>query len=78
MPYEKQPDNLPTNKLAVGSSVAVLIYAQAEPVVAEVWPQIAPAVLSGPAATAFVAGGVAILASWAIGWWVPDRAGAPK
>lgn len=78
MPYEKQPDNLPTNKLAVGSSLAVLVYAHAEPVAAEVWPELAPAMLSGPAATSFVAGMVAVLASWAVGWWIPDRAGVPK
>ena len=61
----RQPDALPTNKLAVAALIG--------PAVTEAWPGIMadfyPA-LSGPA-SALLAGA---LASLVIGWFVPDRA----
>jgi hypothetical protein len=74
MALKKQPDALPTNKLTVGASVAAIVGTQASPLVAEVWPQIAPAVLSGPAATETIAALFALLAGLVVGWFVPDRA----
>jgi hypothetical protein len=75
MTFEKQPDNLPTNKAAVAGIIAPLIAINAEPVVAEIWPQIAPAMLSGPAVTTALAALCGALAGLAVAWWVPDRAG---
>ena len=75
MTYEKQPDALPTNKATVVSVLAPVIALNLEPLVAEVWPHIAPALLSGPAATTAIAAIAGALAGLAAAWWVPDRAG---
>lgn len=75
--YERQPDMLPTNKATVSGGVAVLVATYAGPVVAEIWPQIAPALLAGPAITEFLTAATALLAGLFVAWWVPDRAGVP-
>jgi uncharacterized protein YjeT (DUF2065 family) len=69
----RQTSALPTNKLAAGATVTAIVGTQLSPAVAEVWPQIAPAMLSGPAMTQLVAGVVALVAGLAVGWFVPDR-----
>lgn len=69
----RQTSALPTNKLAAGATVTAIVGTQLSPAVAEVWPQIAPAMLAGPAMTQLVAGVVALLAGVAVGWFVPDR-----
>jgi hypothetical protein len=74
MPLVKQPSALPTNKLAVGSAVTAIVGTQLSPAVAEVWPQIAPALLAGPAMTEIVSAVAALLAGLAVGWFIPDRA----
>jgi hypothetical protein len=76
MTMARQKTSMPTNKLAVGSSIAALVGTQASPLVAEIWPQIAPAMLSGPAVTETVAALMALLAGILAGWFVPDRAQA--
>jgi hypothetical protein len=78
MTFEHQPDALPTNKATVSGAIASLVAVNAEPVVAEVWPQIAPSLLSGPAMTAFLAALAGLMAGLAVAWWVPDRAGTPN
>ena len=76
MALAKQPSAMPTNKLAVGSAVTAIVGTQLSPAVAEVWPQIAPAILSGPAMTEIISAVAALLAGLAVGWFVPDRAQA--
>ena len=72
MALAKQKSVMPTNKLAVGSAVTAIVGTQLSPAVAEVWPQIAPAMLSGPAFTEMISAIVALLAGLAVGWFVPD------
>lgn len=72
MALAKQVSRLPTNKLAVGTTVSAIVGTQAGPLVQEVWPQIAPAVLSGPVMTETMAMIVALLAGMIVGWFVPD------
>ena len=75
MAFERQPDNLPTNKAA---TVAVLAPAGAlyvAPIIAELWPQVAPALVAGPAVTEALAWLAGALAALAVAWFVPDRAG---
>ncbi len=74
MAYVKQPSAMPTNKLMVGTTVATIVGTQLSPAVAEVWPAIAPAVLSGPSVTDLIAAVVTLIAGLAAGWIVPDRA----
>lgn len=76
--YETQVGSLPTNKSAVAASVGSLMVLYAEPVIAELWPQIAPALLAGPAFTSALAGLVGIFVALTVAWWVPDRAGVPN
>jgi hypothetical protein len=76
MKLATQATSFPTNKLTVGASVAALVGTQASPLVAEIWPTLAPAILAGPAATEFVSALVALLAALFVGWFVPDRAQA--
>lgn len=68
-----QPDSFPTNKLAVGSAISSVFATQVGPVLEEVWPQIAPAVLAGPTMTTTLAMLAAIFVGWAVAWFVPDR-----
>ncbi len=75
---EHQPDALPTNKALVASGTTALLLTLIDPAVREVWPQIAPAVLTGDAFTALVAGACAVLGGLALAWVVPDRAGTPR
>lgn len=75
MAFEKQPDGLPTNKSMIAGALAPIIALNAEPVVSEVWPQVAPVLLAGPAVTTALAALVGALAGLAVAWWVPDRAG---
>jgi hypothetical protein len=67
-----QKSALPTRKLAVGSSVAAIVGTQLSPAVAEVWPQVVPGVLAGPAVTEIVAALMALIAALVVGYWVPD------
>jgi len=75
--YEKQPDALPTNKATAASSIATIVALNAEPVMAELWPYFAPALLAGPAVTSALAAVFGIFVGLAVAWWVPDRAGVP-
>ena len=77
MPLERQPDSLPTNKCTVAAALGAGVVLHAEPVIAELWPTIAPAALAGPAATDAMAWLVGILVALAVAWFVPDRAGQP-
>ena len=72
----RQASVMPTNKLAVGSAVTAIVGTQLSPAVAEVWPQVAPAMLAGPSVTEMISAVVALLAGLAVGWFVPDRAQA--
>jgi hypothetical protein len=73
MPLAKQPSALPTNKLAVGSTVTAIVGTQLAPALEEIWPALAPAILAGPAVTQLVAALAAMLAGMFVAWWVPDR-----
>jgi hypothetical protein len=73
--YEKQPDGMPTNKALTAASIAAVVTTYAQPVAAELWPQVAPAALAGPAMTGAVAALVGAMAALIVAWWVPDRAG---
>jgi hypothetical protein len=75
MPYEKQPDALPTNKSLTAAAIGAGFMLHVEPVIAELWPEIAPAWAAGPAATDAIAWAAGILAALIVAWWVPDRAG---
>jgi hypothetical protein len=77
MTLERQPDNMPTNKAAVASSLAAVLAVYAQPAFAEVWPQIAPTMFSGPAATSLAAALLSTGIGLAVAWFVPDRAGEP-
>ena len=72
----KQPDAFPTRKLAVGSTVATIVATQLSPAIVELWPQVAPALLAGPAVTEIVSALAALAAALVAGWFVPDRAQA--
>lgn len=67
-----QKSSWPTRKLAFGSGVTALVGTQLSPAVAEVWPQLVPVFLSGPAVTEIVAGMAALVAGLFVGYWVPD------
>jgi len=73
-----QPTALPTNKAMTMFAGFVLTTPQIAPVVAEVWPQIAPGFLSGPAATNALAAILAGVISLAVAWFIPDRANSPR
>lgn len=75
MPLERQPDALPTNKSVTAAAIGAGFMLHVEPVIAELWPQIAPAFLAGPAATDAIAWCAGILAALAVAWFIPDRAG---
>ena len=75
---ERQPDRIPTNKALTMAGGIPALSVIIGPAVAEVWPQIAPAALSGPAMTDFVAAALAGLASLALAYFVPDRAGTVR
>ncbi len=75
--YERQANAFPTNKAMAAASVAGLLTGYAQPVVAEVWPQIAPIMLSGEAMTGLISGLIGAIASLIVAWWIPDRAGEP-
>lgn len=72
--YVTQPSAMPTNKLMVGSTATAVFAQYAGPVVAEIWPQVVPAVVGGPTTTEAVATLSSILAGIAVAWWVRDRA----
>lgn len=78
MTLETQPTRAPTNKALtmLGGTVALAPFIG--PAVNEVWPQIAPAFLAGPAMTEAVAAVIAGLASLALAYFVPDRWGTPQ
>lgn len=73
--FERQPSAMPTNKVLTMAGSMPVTLALVSPAVQEVWPQIAPAVLSGPAMTDAMAGIAAALIGMALAWFVPDRAG---
>ncbi len=75
MAYETQPDAWPTNKALVSAGSTAAILTLIDPAVREVWPQIAPAFLTGQAMTALVAAATAVAGGLALAWLVPDRAG---
>jgi hypothetical protein len=77
MATAKQTSALPTRKLTVGSAVATGVTLYMEPVVSEVWPQIAPALLAGPSATQAVAFAFGMGAALLIAYWVPDAPNVP-
>ena len=77
MPLERQPDILPTNKSTVAAALGAGVVLHAEPLIAELWPSIAPPLLAGPAATDAMSWLAGILAALAVAWFVPDRAGCP-
>jgi hypothetical protein len=68
----------PTNKALTMFAGFVVTTPQIAPVVNEVWPQIAPAFLAGPAATNAVAAIIAAAISLGVAWFVPDRANTPR
>jgi hypothetical protein len=68
----------PTNKLSIGAAVAPIAALNAEPAVAEVWPQIAPAILSGPAVTTAMAAICGAFAGVLAAYWVPDAPNVPR
>jgi hypothetical protein len=73
--YERQPDALPTNKALVSGATGVITYAQFEGALSEIWPQVAPGFLAGPAVTQVLVALAAMALAYAVAWWVPDRAG---
>ena len=73
-PLVKQPSAMPTRKLMVGTLAAAVTGTQLAPALAEVWPQIAPPVLAGPAVTEYMALVLSVVAGLAIGYFVKDRA----
>jgi len=73
-----QKSAMPTNKLTVGASVSAIIGTQLSPAVAEVWPQIVPGVLAGPAVTEIVAAMVALIAGLLAAYWVKDAPNVPE
>lgn len=75
---ETQPDRLPTNKVLAMGLGTLTAAPFIGPAVAEVWPQIVPPAFSGPAMTDFVAALVAVIASMALAYFVPDRAGMAR
>lgn len=77
MAKAKQTSLMPTNKLAFGSAVTAIVGTQFSPAVAEVWPQIVPAVLAGPAVTEIISALAALFAGLAVGWFIPDRPNVP-
>jgi hypothetical protein len=78
MNLANQPTARPTNKTLSMFGGFVITTPMVSPVVTEVWPQIAPAFLAGPAATNAVAAIVAGVLSLAIAWFVPDRANVER
>ncbi len=72
MASAKQKTNYPTRKLSIGASITGVFGVWAGPVVQEVWPQIAPAVLAGENVTNAVAALTAALVGVAVAWFVPD------
>ena len=75
-PLVSQPSAMPTRKLATGTLVAAITGTQLAPALAEVWPQIAPAVLAGPAVTEYLSLVLSIVAGLVAGYFVKDRANA--
>lgn len=75
--FERQPSAAPTNKVLTmfGGNIALLPLVQ--PFVAEVWPLIAPAAISGPAATNMLTAVLTGIAAVVIAYFVPDRMGSP-
>ena len=78
MTLANQPSRAPTHKTLAMFGGFVLTTPQVLPVVHEVWPQVAPAFLAGPAATNALAAVIAALISMAVAWFVPDRANIPQ
>lgn len=78
MTLARQPSPLPTNKALTVAALAPALALYVEPVAAELWPQIAPTILTGPETTAAVAWLLSALASLAVAWWVPDQANVPR
>ena len=75
--YETQPTALPTNKATVAATVAGVAATYAGPVVMEVWPQIAPAIVAGPNVTSMIAALASALIGLGAAWFVRDRLGEP-
>ena len=73
----RQKSSWPTRKLAFGSGITAIVGTQLSPAVAEVWPQLVPAVLAGPAATEIIAALAALVAGLAVGYYVPDAPNVP-
>jgi len=78
MPTARQASAMPTNKLAVGSAVTAIVGTQLSPAVAEVWPQIAPALLAGPSVTEIISAVAALVAGLVVGWFIPDAPNVVK
>jgi hypothetical protein len=73
-----QPSMAPTRKLATMLVGVPALMALIDPFVREVWPQVAPAVLTGESATAFVAALLATVVSGVMAYFVPDAPNVPS
>lgn len=73
-PLVSQPSAMPTRKLMVGTLAAAITGTELGPALAEVWPQIAPPVLAGPAVTSYLSLVMSLAAGLAAGYYVKDRA----
>ena len=69
----KEPSAMPNNKLLASFGTGVVSLPFILPAVSEVWPQIAPAFLSGPSMTTAVAAIISGLVSLAMAWFVRNR-----
>ena len=78
MTLANQPTARPTNKALSMFGGFVITTPMVSPVVTEVWPQVAPAFLAGPAFTNALAAVIAGVLSLAITYFVPDRANVER
>lgn len=78
MTLANQPSARPTNKALTMFGGVIITTPMVSPFVSEVWPQVAPAFLSGPAATDAVAAILAGALSLGLAYFVPDRANVER
>lgn len=78
MASAKQSSMLPTRKLSFGVPIASVLTVYAQPSVAELWPQVAPAIASGPAVTNLVSAAFGAVLGIAVAYWVPDAPNVPS
>lgn len=76
--HEVQTDARPTNKALTTAAGTVGALPLILPAVQEVWPQIAPVALQGPAFTALIAAALSSAVGLGIAWFVRDRVGIPS